>query len=81
MVRNLLSAGASGLLVFAYLLFYNVTKFTDIVPAYFIAGLVAAIGALFWPWLVGLFLVRRVRNKRDEDIQKEVDRQLAEKGQ
>ena len=80
MIRNLLSATASGLITFAYLLFYNVTKFTDPVPAYLLAGVIAAAGALIWPIVVGWLLARRARDRRDEEIQKEVDRQLAEKG-
>ena len=49
--------------------------------AFAIAGIVAAVGGLLWPVVIGFLLVRRVRNERDEEIEKEVDRQLAEKGQ
>ena len=81
MIRNLLSAAASGLLVFVYLLIWGATKFAPDVTAFAIAGVVAAVGGLFWPVIIGMLLVRRRRGKRDEEIQKEVDRQLAEKGQ
>lgn len=79
MIRNLLSGIASGLLVFAFLLFWGATNFTTPVTAYAIAGLVAALGGWIWPVVIGWFLVRRHRNKQDEQIQKEVDRQVAEK--
>lgn len=81
MVRNLLSGIASGLLVWAYLLVWDATDFTTPFAAYFIAGVVAALGGWLWPVVIGWLLVRRRRGKHDEEIQKEVDRQLAEKGQ
>jgi membrane protein implicated in regulation of membrane protease activity len=81
MIRNLLSAIASGLLVFVYLLWWGATKFVPDVTAYAIAGIVAAGGAVLWPVVIGMLLGRRRRSKRDEEIQREVDRQLAEKGQ
>ena len=30
-----------------------------------------------WPWLFGLYMVRRVRQNRQEEIDKEVQKQLA----
>ena len=34
--------------------------------------------ALLYPWVFGFFLVRRANDRRDEEIQAEVQRQLAE---
>ena len=81
MIRNLLSAAASGLLVFVYLLIWGATKFT--LGRHRLRDRRRRRGGrgLLWPVVIGFLLVRRVRNKRDEEIQKEVDRQLAEKGQ
>ncbi|HEY6570726.1 MAG TPA: hypothetical protein VIZ22_10565 [Candidatus Limnocylindrales bacterium] len=79
MIRNLLSGIASGLLVWAYLLIWDATDFTTPFTAYFFAGVVAALGGWIWPVVIGWFLVRRHRSKQDEQIQKEVDRQIAEK--
>ncbi len=64
MIRNLLSGVASGLLVFAFLLIWGATNFAPPVTAYFLAGLVAAIGGWIWPVVIGWFLVRRRRNKQ-----------------
>jgi hypothetical protein len=45
---------------------------------YVTAVVIGAIGTILWPLVIGFFLARRVKNKRDEQIQKEVDKQLAE---
>jgi hypothetical protein len=76
MIRNLVAAVIGGLATFLYLLFWNVTKFTDPVPAFAIAGLVSAIGTYLWPFLVGIWFVRRARSRM---IEKEVAKQTAGK--
>jgi ABC-type branched-subunit amino acid transport system permease subunit len=53
-----------------------VTKDTQ--PKYLLAIVIGMLVALLWPWVIGLLLVRRRRDKRDEEIQSEVQRQLAE---
>ena len=35
--------------------------------------------SLLWPWIVAVYIGRRVRENRDEEVQREVERQLAEK--
>jgi hypothetical protein len=34
--------------------------------------------ALIWPWIFGLFMVRRVRQRRQNEIDEEVQKQLAQ---
>jgi hypothetical protein len=80
MIRNLVSAVTGGLVTFLFLLFWNATNFIDPVPAFAIAGLLAGIGGWFWPIIVGYLFFRRRKSRRDEQIQKEVDRQLSQKG-
>ena len=46
---------------------------------YVIALVVGAIVSLVWPWIVGFYIGRRVKERRDEEVQREVERQLAEK--
>ena len=43
------------------------------------AVVIGAIVALLWPWVIGFMLARRVKNRRDAQIQKEVDKQVAAK--
>lgn len=46
---------------------------------YLIAVVVGAIISLLWPWAIALYLGRRVKERREDEIQKEVERQLADK--
>jgi len=52
------------------------SEFSD---KYLPAIVIGAIVALLWPWFIGLMLARRVKNRRDEQIQAEVERQMAGK--
>ncbi len=45
-------------------------------PQYVTAVVIGAIATILWPLVIGFFLARRVKNRRDEQIQKEVDKQL-----
>ncbi len=50
-------------------------------PQYVTAVVIGAIASIFWPIVIGFMLARRVKDRRDEQIQKEVDRQInAQKG-
>jgi len=39
---------------------------------------IGAVAAFFWPIVVGWFLVRRARQRREGQIQSEVERQMRE---
>ena len=47
-------------------------------PNWALSILVGLVVALIWPWVMGLLLVRRVRRKRQEEIDQEVQKQLAQ---
>ncbi len=46
---------------------------------YVIALVSGAVVSLLWPWIMSFYIGRRVREHRDEEVQREVERQLAEK--
>jgi xanthine/uracil permease len=46
---------------------------------YLPAVAIGAIIALLWPWFIGFMLARRVKQRRDAQIQAEVEKQVAEK--
>ncbi|MFL5675909.1 MAG: hypothetical protein ACJ779_12935 [Chloroflexota bacterium] len=65
--------------VLAFLLVYWITGFGNPSnPNLALAALVGLVVALIFPWLFGLFLVRRVRQKRQNEIDQEVAKQLAQ---
>ena len=65
--------------VLAFLLVYWITGFgTPSNPNWALAALVGLVVALIWPWLFGLFMVRRVRQHRQNEIDQEVQKQLAQ---
>ncbi|HEV8403575.1 MAG TPA: hypothetical protein VGQ31_11120 [Candidatus Limnocylindrales bacterium] len=66
--------------VLAFLLVYWLTGLgTPSNPNLALSILVGLVVALLWPWVFGLLMVRRVRQNRQNEIDKEVSRQLAEK--
>jgi ammonia channel protein AmtB len=78
MIQRILAATIGGLVTFATLLVWNVTDFTDPVPAFAIASILGAIGTLIWPVIAAIWARRRIKDRRDAQIQQEVDRQLAD---
>jgi membrane protein implicated in regulation of membrane protease activity len=79
-MRRLIAGSVTGLVTFLFLVVWHVTAFMPPVQAYAVAGLVAAAGAMFWPLVVGLFFAGRARARRRE-IQRAVDRQLAQQAE
>lgn len=50
-------------------------------PQYVTALVIGAISTILWPIVTGFMVARRANDRRDEQIQKEVDRQInAQKG-
>jgi cell shape-determining protein MreD len=47
-------------------------------PNWALAALIGLVVALLWPWLFGLYMVRRVKANRQAEIDQEVQKQLAE---
>ncbi len=65
--------------VLAFLLVYWITGLgTPSKPNWALAALIGLVVALLWPWLFGLYMVRRVRQNRQDEIDQEVQKQLAE---
>ena len=65
--------------VVAFFIVYWITGLgTPSNPNWALAVLVGLVIALIWPWLFGIIMVRRVRQRRQNEINEEVQRQLAE---
>ena len=78
MIRNLLAALVGGVVLFVYLLAWNTWHFLDPVPAFAIAGVVAAIGTWLWPFFIALWLRGRARDRRDAKIESEVEKRMGQ---
>jgi cell shape-determining protein MreD len=64
--------------VLAFFLVYWITGLgTPSAPNWALAALIGLIVAIIWPWIFGLYMVRRVRQNRQDEIDKEVQEQLA----
>ena len=48
------------------------------ITIYVILNLIGLAVIALYPWLIGIWFVRRRKDKRDEEIQAEVQRQMAE---
>ena len=79
MLQRLIGVSIGALVTFLILWFGDFTNQTDLIPWYFAAAVIGAIASFFWPVVAGIWLGRRARARRDEAIQREVDRQMAEK--
>ncbi len=68
-----------GAIVGYLLLLLLVGSAGDASRSYAIAVIAGAIVAILWPWLVALYIGRRVKERRDEEVQREVDRAIEER--
>jgi hypothetical protein len=50
---------------------------TDPSAKYGLAVVVGGLVSWLWPWVIGFFLLRRAKERRDKKISEEVDRQVA----
>jgi hypothetical protein len=78
MIQRFLGVSVGALVTFLILWFSTVTNPVDLMPWYVAAAVIGAIASFIWPIVIGFWLGRRARARRDESIQKEVDKQLAE---
>jgi cell shape-determining protein MreD len=66
-----------GVVVF-FLVYWLTGLGTPSNPNWALAALIGLVVALIWPWLFGLYMVRRVRANRQNEIDQEVQKQLAQ---
>jgi len=77
MLQHVIGSALGGLVAWLVLVLTNATSS----PQYVTAVVIGAIASMLWPWVIGLFLARRVKQRREDQIQQEVDKQInAQKG-
>jgi len=80
MLQRLIGVGLGAVITYAILIIAKPgVDGGDPSQGYLLAVAAGAIVSLLWPWLIGLYLVRRAKDRRDNEVQKEVQRQLADK--
>ena len=67
-----------GVLAFFLVYWLSGGMATPSTPNWALAILVGLVVALIWPWLFGLYMVRRVKQNRQNEIDQEVQKQLSQ---
>ena len=72
MLQHVIGSAIGGLVAWLVLVLTNASSS----PQYVTAVVIGAIASMLWPWVIGLFLARRIKQRRQDEIQKEVDKQV-----
>jgi ABC-type Fe3+-siderophore transport system permease subunit len=80
MLQRILGVSIGAIITFLLLLLFNGGQriVSDANQGYLWASIIGAITSFFWPIVIGWFLVRRHRERQQNQVQAEVERQLAE---
>ena len=78
MIQRLLGVTLGALVTFFILWLSTVVKPADLMPWYVAAVVIGAITSLLWPGAIGFWLGRRAKDRHDDSVEREVQRQLAE---
>jgi hypothetical protein len=83
MLQRFFGVSIGAIITFLLLLLFtgpnNTWRFVgDANQAYWWAAVIGAVASFFWPIVIGWFLVRRHRQRQQDQVQAEVERQMAE---
>ena len=76
-MHHIIGVAIGAIVAYVLLIILVGSQYSD---KYLPALVIGAIVALLWPWFIGFMLARRIKNRRDAQIQAEVERQVADKG-
>ncbi len=79
MIQRLIQVSIGALVTFLALVIGNIGDQPDPIPFYAGAAIIGAIASFFWPVVAGIMVGRRAKQRRDDKIQEEVERQMAAK--
>ena len=80
-MQRIIGVILGALVTYAFLALGIAALFTDDQNTeYLIAVVTGAVVSALWPWVIGYILLSRAKSRRDEQIQEEVERQIASKG-
>jgi ABC-type uncharacterized transport system permease subunit len=72
MLQHIIGSAVGGAIAWLVLVLTN----TNTSPQYVTAVVIGAIASMLWPIVIGFFLARRVKQRRQDQIQQEVDKQV-----
>jgi len=78
MIERLIGVSVGALVTFLILWLSDITNQADLVPWYVAAAVIGAIVSFFWPVVAGIWLGRRTRAWREDAVEQEVQRRLAD---
>jgi lipopolysaccharide export LptBFGC system permease protein LptF len=76
-MQRIIGIVLGAIVTYAALVLLNATG-GDAAPKYGTAVIIGAVVSLLWPWLIGFYLLRREKQRRADQVDKEVDKRLAE---
>lgn len=79
MIQRLIQVSIGALVTFVVLVVGNIGEQPDPIPFYAAASIIGAIASFFWPVVAGIMIGRRAKQRREDQIQAEVERQMAGK--
>jgi hypothetical protein len=79
MIQRLIQVSIGALVTFVVLVIGNIGDQPDPIPFYAAASIIGAIASFFWPVVAGIMVGRRAKQRREDQIQEEVARQMAGK--
>ena len=78
MIQRLLGVSIGALVTILILWLSTIPKPADPMSWYVAAVVIGAITSFFWPIVIGFWLRGRARDQRDDAVEREVQRQLAD---
>jgi ABC-type branched-subunit amino acid transport system permease subunit len=76
-MQRIIGIGLGAVVTYLALVLLDATS-GDATPKYGVAVVIGALVSLLWPWVIGFFLLRRAKERRSNQVDKEVDKRLAE---
>lgn len=79
MIQRILGISVGGLITFlALLILVGGTLVPDRNTAYIVSIVIGGIANFLWPIVIGMWMARRVKARRDAQVSNEVERQMAQ---
>jgi preprotein translocase subunit SecF len=75
-MQRIIGAGLGAIATYVLLILFAGTAQSQV---YLVAVIVGLIIAILWPWIIALMVTRRVKERRKEEIDREVQEALAQK--